>query len=275
MNRHTRRMELLVTLALVAVSAVTQNVSAAVIASHSGATDPTSEGWTLEQTPNAVVGPIASDSHGGGIGTWYTYDLEANAGSGHAYYNGSSALTASALADITTGGWAMRAYLRVNDMKADGGNEQPDQAPGLQIALAGSQQWIILKLGQDSSGNTTAQMLSGYNPGTGLMNESSIMTISGSGYHNFEFRGSPTGSLVDLYVDGIQKVNGLSAANLDAGLAAALGNRVFWGCADTQGVGVGYYNSVQFETAPTPIPEPSMLAFGLTCLLACAWRKRA
>ena len=223
-----------------------------------------------------LCGPIASDSHGGGVATWYTYDLESFDGSGHAYYDGSSALTTSALADIATGGWAMRAYLRVNDMIADGGNEQPDQAPGLQVALAGSQQWAILKLGQDSSGNTTAQVSAGYNA-DGSLNNSSIITVSGSGYHNFELLGEPTGSLVDLYVDGTKVISGISDANLNAGFAAALGNRVFWGCADTPGVGIGYYNSVQFETAPAPIPEPStliLLGYGLVGLLAYAWRKR-
>lgn len=274
MNRHTRRMELLVTLALVAVSAVTQNISAAVIASHSGATDPTLEGWTLQQRDNGTVGPVIDDS-GLGVNAWKIVDPDTEPGLAIATYHGESMLTLQALTDIAAGGWAMRINLRVDDLIANGFNQQPDQAPGLQVALADTLQWAVLKLGQDSNSNTTVQLAAGYDPNTGLMNESSIMTISGNGYHTFELRGRSTGSLVDLYVDGTKMVNGLSDANLDAGFAAALGNRIFWGAQDTPGIGAGYYNSVQFETAPAPIPEPAMLAFVLTGLLTCAWRRRA
>lgn len=262
-----------ISLAFVVALAVTQNVYGTIIVSHAGAIDPTTEGWTLQQRANGAAGPLASDPYGGGVAAWYTYDADSFADSAQAFYHGESALTSPALADIATGGWAMRANLRVLDMKTEG-NEQPDQAPGLQVALAGSQQWAILKLGQDSSGNTTAQLSAGFNPSTGSFNDSSIITISGGGYHNYELRGRPTGSLVDLYVDGTKRVDGLSDANLDADFAGALGNRIYWGCADTAGVGIGYYNSVQFETAP--VPEPSTLVLFGCCvvsLLAYAWRK--
>lgn len=261
-------------LGFVAAMAVTQSVFGTLIASHSGATDPATEGWTLQIRANGAVGPVASDSYGGGVATWYTYDADSFADSAQAFYHGESALTASALADIATSGWSMRANLRVLDMKPEG-NEQPDQAPGLQVALADSQQWAILKLGQDSSGNTTAQVSAGFNPSTGSFNDSSIITISGSGYHYYELLGRPTGSLVDLYVDGTKRIDGLSDANLDASFAAALGNRIYWGCADTAGVGIGYFNSVQFETSPMPEPSTlSLLSGGLVGLLAYAWRKR-
>lgn len=268
-------------LGFVAALAMTQNVYGTVILNHSGATDPATEsGWarSVRNNYSGVSEEAVINDQDSGTNAWRVTDTHAASSSGDFLnYDGASALTASALAEIGTGGWALRANLRVDDLAANGFDQTLALAPGMQVALAGVQQWAILKLGQDGSGNTIAQVSAGYNPSTGSLNESSIITISGSGYHNYELRSGPTGSLLDLYVDGMKRIDGLSNANLDAGLAAALGNVIQWGTADSPGIGAGYFNSVQFETAPAPVPEPStsiLLSCGIIGMLAYAWRKR-
>ena len=263
-------------LGFVAVLAVTQNVYGTVILSHSGATDPTTEGWALTQRANGTVGAVTNDS-GLGVNAWKTVDTGTTTGSDLAYYDGSSALTPSALAEIATGGWAMRANLRVDDLVADGYNQQPDLAPGFQVTLPPVQlpgqpgTYFTMLLGSDSSGNPTVFLNGGWNntpPSYGNANSATV-TLSGSGYHLYDVEGHPTG-LVDLYVDGTKVIS-----NFNVWSNATWPSAIQWGCEDTPGIGAGYFNSVQFETAPAPIPEPSaliLLGSGLVGLLAYAWR---
>ncbi|QDS98180.1 hypothetical protein [Adhaeretor mobilis] len=231
----------------VAMLAVTPTAWGALILSHSGANDPATEGFAATVDAGATVAPVINDM-GSGLDAW---EVKNSSGTGKGYYSGTAALDASALADIATGGWSMRATLRVDDVIANGYDESLSPAPGLHVRLVEEEHWMYLFLSTDSSGNPIAQLKGG----AGLLNVSDEINISGSGYHTYEMRSQPMTTLADFYIDGTKVIS-----DFEIGNTVDYGNRIEWGSASTGADGAGYWNSLEFETSPAPIPEPSALA---------------
>ncbi|QDS98181.1 SGNH/GDSL hydrolase family protein [Adhaeretor mobilis] len=204
---------------------------------HSGANDPFLEGWLSTIEAGATVAPVIDDM-GSGLDAW---EVKNSSGTGKGYYSGAASLDATALADIATGGWSMRATLRVDDVIANGYDESLSPAPGLHVRLVEEEHWMYLFLSTDSSGNPIAQLKGG----AGLANVSDEIPISGSGYHTYEMRSQPMTTLADFYIDGTKVIS-----DFEIGNTVDYGNRIDWGSASTGADGAGYWNSVQFTTAP-------------------------
>ncbi|MEA1952303.1 MAG: hypothetical protein U9N87_13040, partial [Planctomycetota bacterium] len=214
---------------------------------HSGGNDPATEGWTPVVDGTGTVGLVPDDA-GPGADAWHTTDTAVTSSS--SYYKGEAALDGQALADVATYGWSMRATLRVDDFTASGFDETPALAPGIQIAFEDPGIWLLLSLGSDSGDDTTMMLKGGYYDGvwTPTINH----TIDGSGYNDYELIWDPTDGL-DILVNGSLVVDNYDCAT-DAAWAAVLGNRIFWGAADTGGVGSGFWTDVAFEVNyPQPL----------------------
>ncbi|QDS98185.1 hypothetical protein [Adhaeretor mobilis] len=227
----------------VALLAVTSTAWSAVILSHSGADDPFFEGWDEIIDAGATAGPVIDDM-GSGFDAW---EVKNSSGTGKAGYFGTVALDATALADIATGGWSVRANLRIDDTTANGFDELLAPAPGFIMRLDEADHWVLLQLTTDSSGNPIAQLKGG----TGLQNVSDEINISGSGYHTYDLRSQPMTTLADLYIDGSKVISDFDIEN-----TVSFPDQFVWGNWATGLSGAGYWNSLELETAPAVIIDP-------------------
>ncbi|QDS98186.1 hypothetical protein [Adhaeretor mobilis] len=245
----------------VAMLAVTSTAWGTLILSHSGANDPATEGWAPTVEAGATVAPVIDDM-GSGFDAW---EVKNSSGTGKVGYFGHAAVTPAVEADIATGGWSVRANLRVDDTTANGYDEALAPAPGFVMRLGAIGHWVLLEMSTDSSGNPTARLKGG----TGLGNVSDIITTSGSGYHTYDLRTQPMTSLADLYIDGTKVIS-----DFDINNTATFPNQFIWGNWATGSDGAGYWNSLEFETSPAAVPEPSGSAILLLGAVSLALERR-
>ncbi len=209
---------------------------------HSADTDPETEGWTPVINGNNVsVGPVLNDGNPGAH-AWQTTDADTSTDpKASAYYKGEAELKAQHLTDLAENGWSMQATLRVDDFIVSGFDETPGLTPGIQLAFEDPGLWVLFSLGSDSGGDTTMILKGNYNGG--VWGESIEHTISGSGYNDYELVWDPTDGL-DLFVNDELIVDNYDCSTDFGG---ALGNRIYWGCTDTGGMGSGFWSNIAFE----------------------------
>ena len=267
-GRKMMRLATSLTLAFAVLLVATHGAYGAMIITHSGATDPTTEGWVPDVGGIALpVGGVINDL-GLGLDAWKVDDNTTASGT-NAAYNGASALTTAHLVDMADPlkGWVMSGNIRVDDLVANGYNETPDGGPSFQVDLSYTEhrEYYNLNLGSDSSGNPIVNLQTYVG---GVLTKTPNVTITGSGYHLYEVVSK--GNEIDLFVDGVEVIS-----DFDSPGQWWIGDpsRVRWGGASSPGIGAGYFNAV----GVTMIPEPSTLTLvlaGLFGLLAYAWRKR-
>ena len=253
------------TLAFAVLLVATHGAYGATIITHSGATDPTTEGWVPDVGGIALpVGGVINDL-GLGLDAWKVDDNTTATGT-NAAYNGASALTTAHLVDMADPlkGWVMSGNIRVDDLVANGYNETPNGAPSFQVDLSYTEhsEYYNMNLGSDSSGNPIVNLQTYVG---GVLTKTPNVTITGSGYHLYEVVSK--GNEIDLFVDGVEVISDVDSS------AGGSSPRLWWGAASSPGIGAGYFNTVEAYT----IPEPSTLTLvlaGLFGLLAYAWRKR-
>jgi hypothetical protein len=240
------------------------------IGEHSGVADPSTEGFTPVFFPsnyNVTQGPISNDM---GKPAWSISTLDQISQYGYA----SGALSATQQAEIAATGFTLTMTARV----------LPGTAPAYDsinhVVIAGADLDTGVKryeigLGLNSSGDTVAVLATSVdNGGPGFSirepGPSYTLTGSGGGWHTYSLVYSATTQLADLFVDGVDRIQGY------AGHTSFVGNRgLVWAAFSG---GQGDFNLVRAETGNlSPVPEPSTLVVSLTTLilgLSCVRRRR-
>jgi hypothetical protein len=214
---------------------------------HSGANDPTTEGWTdsnATMTSSIVAAPVTNDANTG-MNAW---SLSYPGLAFPRYY--SAFLNSQEVTSAATFGWELTADLRIPTI-SPGVNFTVDvnlpnvSPPFLPAATSG----YTLNFNSDSPGGITVSF-HGYAGG----NSTSFDLQNPTDYHFYQIIYNPVAKNADLVVDGIEQVE-----NLTGGTSG--GAEIDWG---TSFVGDGTlpsitgqanFNLVQFDI----VPEPSTL----------------
>ena len=214
----------------------------ATIASHVGATDPTTEGWTQSATGN--FGPVFNDGTSM-LDAWFT---DQGGGDVVAIYEQDLTSAAAGLA----GGWTYSIRLRLADLSdpVDFGVSAQFEANGRAYAMI---------FGSDAVGNVTVRLPLGGGSSVGDF----IVPGGVDDYHLYEFIENDTSDLdIDFAIDGVVVDSSYF------GVPSFL-NRVFFGDASTTAGsgGRGHFAEVTLST----VPEPAMgllLLTGLGALMS-------
>ncbi len=217
-------------------------ITPGVLIRHSGATNPTTEGWTFRNPRGFSVGPILGDE---GFDAWVLDDD----GNGELEYNLS--LSDAQVAEALSRGWRLTARLKVAEV--------PDPVDnGINLAFNSGAEEFSVDFGSSSDAHPIVR----------LGGEGHTPVILGGldgGYHLYEMQYNPTTSVVTLSVDGVPTLtedrwntSPVQKVRFDSGF---------------RGTGEGRWNLVEFEI----IPEPStllLLGMGAVGLLVYAARRR-
>lgn len=217
----------------------------ATIALHSGANNPTSEGWsTVANFGNVITGAVLDDE-GSGLDAWIVDDNGTNNGNAGFYSYGVSAEDNAA---AWTDGWRLSARLRIVDA--------PDPTPGNSLALDASPFMgyrdgttiYQIHFGAQADGDPIAYMATSFASPEG--NEFAFEG-AGAGYHLYEFDYNPLTGL-SLTIDGTLA---LSSALIGAPLDVS--PVVLFGAGSSATTGHANFNMVRFET-PIPAFAPEL-----------------
>jgi hypothetical protein len=227
---------------------------------HTGANDPTTEGWTRfgPFTGGITFGPVFDDL-GQGIRAWSVDDNSPIDGS-YAQYRQSLTVAQSLLAST---GWEFSLGLRVVDV--------PDNVDGSvygEVYIGGH--YFLMVFGSKPSGDPVVRLASGISGNTIFGTDYSLDGY-GAGYHDYRLAFDPMKSGVSLSVDG-----NLIAQDFQ-GFADTHAPSVGWGGGQSATLGEGRFNSVTFSAGASQVPEPSSFALasvGLICLVAATHRRR-
>ena len=250
---------LLVVLVLLGALGIGAQSRAATLALHSGANDPTSEGWTKVSNPNSVfAGPELNDQNSG-LDAWKIDDF----GAGFLFY--SRVITSTDNANATANGWRLSARLRIVD--TSGGNIGVDASPFMAYRNGTTNYQIHFRA--DADGDPIAYMATSFSPPAGAQ---FTLQGGGSGYHLYELDFNPaTGT--SLSIDGTVALSSAVGSPLDSGAV------VLFGAGSSSPTGQANFNLVQFES-PIPVsivPVPAtlpLLLVGLGGLGIVGSRKR-
>jgi hypothetical protein len=222
-------------------------VRADLIAEHQGATDPTTEGFSLWPFNGGISTSALSNDMG--LPAWSITSTPP--GSQQAAYN-FPALSASAL---LSQGFTMSLEARaVSGAVYSTPTNQPIAAAIVGLATVR----FDLELGLDANGNTIAILANtvGLN-GDGSFNlPGASVTVPGNGYHLYQLAYNPASHTADLFIDGVDRIQGYqghSEGNLFTGF--------YFGALDH---GTANFNLARLETGIDvgAVPEPSTMTLG-------------
>jgi hypothetical protein len=236
------------------------------IASHQGATDPTTEGFGLWPFNGGIsTSAISNDM---GLPAWSITSTPP--GSQQAAYN--ATLSAAQESALLTQGFTVSLEARAVSGAV---YSTPTNEPTAATILGLSTVRYDLELGLDANGNTIAILANsvGLN-GDGSFNiPGASVTVSGNGYHLYQLAYNPVSQTADLFIDGVDRIQGYqghSEGNLFAGF--------YFGALDH---GTANFNLAQLETGLDivgAVPEPSTMFLGgagALLWLGYALRRRA
>jgi len=216
---------------------------------HSGSSDPVSEGFAVWPFSNSgfAVGSVHNDM---GYEAWSITGLTQSLQ--YAYYSGP--LSPSQKADIANQGFVLTVKERVAQGMA------PIYTPGNPVIVSvaaiftGSKRFDIA-LGVDSNGDTVVVLpdLIGV-PGGVFVTPGSSLTLTGSGssYHTYQLVYHPTTQLADLFVDGIKRIQdyaGLTYTTIERNSRGTYST--IWGAMNG---GQANFNFVQYSSSPALTP---------------------
>jgi hypothetical protein len=202
------------------------SIHAQIVLTHSGLTDPRTEGWT--RFPTSPSGGVSEGPINDGEDAWQISD-QSNVGTLFYKYNG----------PVNTP-WSLdvRVKTAANDTQNAG-------SPG---AAVGS---FYMFFGALADGTPTVTLPSGGNglPGDVFPGGTTFtLTGAGSGYHEYLLSSNPGGQSASLYVDGQLMTSSYAGATLSPPAA------VWWGAAMASDIGAANFASVTFTTVPEPTP---------------------
>lgn len=229
-----------------------------VLFSHTGSTNPTTEGWTRSITTSTVTGEAYDDN---GTAVWKISDPGLTSGGTNLYYQ--AAMNATVVSNALASGWELSATISIptNDPTSNvaWGTDSNIWLGFIGADSGGGRRYWALVFGRDASGNTRVSA-SGFG----------VTRTLDPGYHDYSLVYNPATAQVTISIDGEVWQTGY------AGITAGVGsNIVYWGDNNGQTVTTSarsaYYQSVQFSIAP----EPSrMLLLGAGLMMACSRRRR-
>ena len=218
---------------LLVLSTLCLPASAQVLATHSGCTDPATEGWTTAIGGVASVAPICSGNPCGQA--WDVFDA---AGGGGGVLNARD-ITAAQNCFATTHGWRLRGRLRMHDT----GLMHESIWIGYNTTARRFDMWFS----QNALNQTVIVLMTGLTPCVNILGPSFTVTTtdpcSVSGFHTFELIYSPVLVTARLFVDGIY--TGIDYPGHTLGLEQIPG--IGWGAGSSCGYGSGAFNMVEFE----------------------------
>jgi hypothetical protein len=198
---------------------------------HTGAANPTTEGFTLLQGGNPTLAPVVGDA---GYDAW---SIHLGSLSDIAQY--SAPLTALQQAQASDG-WVMSLSLRILPQFNDAGF-------GIFGSFATGTKIFSLQLGALPSGDPIVR----------VGNTRLTLNGAGSSYHNYQLRYDRGQDTASLWIDGAELLTGISGATVGGTPAFS------WGGGQN---GYGNLGANWSEAAFTIVPEPTALALGL-----CGW----
>ena len=196
-----------------------------VVVSHSGLTDPTTEGWVTDGPGTGVTsGPIAADL---GYDAWYVDDDSTASGGWRSYVHN---LTPDQMCWARTAGFKLRSRVRVANT-----NDITDGS--VTMSFFDSLNLFELRLGSTGSNDPIAAV-----SGSGV-----VLTGLGGGYHLYEMVYDPVTRTVDLFVDGVERLSNRPGVPLQVRAP-----NITFGSPGTgaNGMGEGRYALVEFELPP-------------------------
>jgi hypothetical protein len=225
--------------------------SAVVVFEHTGATDPTTEGWSALAVPNPPFtdwGPIFNDG-GSGFDAWFIDD---DASFGGSFLAASAVPSAAHNAIAIADGWTLRARLRVPDASEQGNSSTT-------VLYSDGADEYLMMFGSDADSDPLVRLYTG---GPGGAPEGPTFTLegAGNGYHLYELIFDPVAGSADLWVDGIERIS-------DYAGVVQPSTRVVWGSAGSITEGRVHYNLVQWEIPNQPPSLPSLSGLGIAMLL--------
>ncbi|WP_367873320.1 PEP-CTERM sorting domain-containing protein [Luteolibacter sp. Populi] len=211
---------------------------AALIATHTGSNDPTTEGWLLSDS-TAIAGPITGDF---GQSAW---SVDSSGGN----YNHRFSLDPAAEADANTNGWLLNLNLRLVDI--------PDAMDfGVYADYATNSGIFQIGFGTQADGD----------PIIGLNTDSGFITYAfeggGAGYHNYQIAFNPAISAATLSIDGTLRLSGWTGRVGPAPTILNFGS-----------FAAGHANWNEFTFSSVPEPSVGILA-GIACGLGLSRRRR-
>jgi hypothetical protein len=237
--------------AMLALLAMASFAHAAVIVSHTGSANPTSESPAWGAGGSGTFGP-------GGTDTKPYWDITTTSGGdsagGNAYY--SYTLNQS---DVS-GNWLAEATVKIPTLTS--GAWGPSDA---YLNVYVGTNWYFIGLSDTGLYQSTGS--------DGYTNQLYAFTPDTSTYYTMSMK--ETGAGVNVYLSG-----SLVASNITPRTGPNYGNLMYWGDGGSNSgmAGQSNWNSVVFNTNGTPtLPEPGTIVLactGLLGLLCYAWRKR-
>ncbi|NKB20916.1 MAG: hypothetical protein GKS01_10495 [Alphaproteobacteria bacterium] len=231
---------------------------ATVVAQHTGAADPTTEGWFASGPfVNVATGAVFNDN-GSGFDAWMVDD---NSTSSLGVY--SRNVSAGEVATGTSSGWTMSSNLRVID--TPGGSIVNDGSPSISYR-DGSKSWQMHF--ETTVGGLNVFLLTN----VGVAGHTISVSGSADDYHLYELIFDSADGKADLFIDGALAFSDYEGANL---VSAA---NISFGTGSTATLGQGNYNTVSLEVDTAVVPEISswlIFAAGLVGLGAVRRRLSA
>ena len=218
---------------LLALIAFSTYASGQILASHSGCTDPNTEGWTTAIGGVASVTPICSTAPCGRA--WDVYDA---IGGGGGVLN-ARAITAAQNCFAFTHGWRLSCRLRMHDT----GPVNESIWVGYNTTSRRFDMWFS----QNASNQTVIVLMTGLTTCVNILGPSFTATTSDPcsvpGFHTFELVYSPILAAARLFVDGTY--TGINYSGHTLGLEQIPG--IGWGAGSSCGSGSAAFNMVEFE----------------------------
>jgi len=225
-------------LALACLSGMTAT-HGALIASHTGLNDPSTEGFVLSDS-SAVAGPVSGDM---GLDAW---SVDSTGG----YYNHRFTVGAAEVTDANSNGWLLSMTLRLVDA--------PDAMDfGVSADYVSSGGIFRIGFGTQADGD----------PIVGLDTDSGVTLFEfeggGTGYHNYQIHYDPTTGSATLSIDGTVRLSGWTGRTGPAPSLLNFGS-----------YGPGHANWNEFTFSSVPEPGAAVLA-GIACGLGAMRRRRS
>jgi Vibrio cholerae sialidase, lectin insertion/PEP-CTERM motif len=218
-------------------------VFAGIIFSHNGASDPTTEGWSVGGTGGVgvSVGGITNDASSG-LDAWFVDDTSSGPDSNQSYYQ---TLSSTQATQAGTYGWSYSSTLRIPNA-----SETPNASPFINY-VDGSRDWRM-HFGSEADGDPFILLWDGGIVSGVFTGDKYTLQGAGTTYHTYELVFDPTAGTADLFVDGSEVLSDY------AGFSTSGANNFSWGAGSSADTGRGNFNSVTFSV--NPVPEPSSLA---------------
>jgi len=211
--------------------------------SHSGSTDPTTEGWSASGT--STLGSAVND---GGVNAWAVND---NSSSAALLYL--TNVTSSAEA-FNESGWSLDVTLRATDT----GNAN-DFTRYVDFADSYSNTYWGMDFGSTAEGYTTVTLR-----GSALSH-----SFTDTDYHSLSLVYDTVAGSASLYIDGASTAALTGYTGFSSTISTGL---IRWGSLSGGATGSANYSAVSFST----IPEPSVtvLASALAVIGLCVFKRR-